>query len=63
MPFGIIGDRLDREISLPESLLVALALSLLLVFWLYPMQFLIGNSAFFDNGDASQHVSGWLMFK
>lgn len=30
--------------------------------WLYPLSFILGWSGFFQQGDAAQHVSGWLLY-
>lgn len=34
-----------------------------MIFYLYPLSFLAGKGAFFEGGDASQNVSGWLFFR
>ncbi len=52
-----------RELTITTSVFIALALSMFLVFWLYPLHFLLGDSAFFEQGDISQHISGWLMYR
>lgn len=32
------------------------------VFWLFPIRFILGHGFFFEFGDAAQHVSGWLLY-
>lgn len=32
------------------------------ILYLYPLSFLLGEGAFFNEGDACQHVSGWLSY-
>ena len=39
---------------------LAASLSLIYVFNLYPLSFLAGKGYFFEEGDAAQHVTGWL---
>lgn len=34
-----------------------------MIAYLYPLAFLAGHGAFFEHGDASQHVSGWIFFR
>jgi hypothetical protein len=41
---------------------VAAVLGLLFVLRLYPLAFLAGHGAFFVQGDAAQHVTGWLFY-
>ena len=41
---------------------LAAALAALFIAHLFPLAFLAGHGAFFEQGDASQHVSGWLFF-
>ncbi|MBC7415105.1 MAG: hypothetical protein H7327_09250 [Herminiimonas sp.] len=49
---------------LPAALAYATALLLALLFVgaEYPLDFLLGKGAFFEAGDAAQHVSGWWFF-
>ena len=44
------------------SYLLAIILSLLISAYLFPLSFLAGHGAFFENGDPSQHVSGWWFY-
>lgn len=45
-----------------HAYLTALLLGIGFVALLLPLRFLGGHGAFFENGDASQHVTGWLFF-
>ena len=47
--------------ALPGYCLAAL-LSLAFIAYLFPIAFLAGHGAFFENGDASQHVAGWQFY-
>jgi hypothetical protein len=40
----------------------ALLVALLFVTMLFPLSFLLGQGGYFQQGDAAQHVSGWLLF-
>ena len=41
---------------------IAFCIGVAFVILVYPLQFLAGHGAYFDNGDASQHVAGWLFY-
>ena len=50
----------DRSALVAYAL--AASLSLIYVFNLYPLSFLAGKGYFFEEGDAAQHVTGWLFY-
>jgi hypothetical protein len=52
-----------RSVPASASYGLAAALALGLILYLFPLQFLSGQGFFFENGDAAQHVSGWLFFE
>lgn len=41
---------------------LAAVIAISFIFYLFPVSFLAGHGWFFENGDASQHVSGWLFY-
>ena len=41
---------------------LAVLLAIMFIVQVYSLTFLVGNGAFFEQGDASQHVTGWLFF-
>ncbi|WP_206047007.1 DUF6311 domain-containing protein, partial [Noviherbaspirillum denitrificans] len=41
---------------------VAALLAIVFIAYLFPLSFLAGHGAFFESGDASQHVGGWLFY-
>lgn len=41
---------------------MALFIAALMIWVIYPPSFLNGRGAFFESGDAAQHVTGWLLY-
>lgn len=41
---------------------IAALSGILFILYVYPLTFLAGHGAFFEQGDASQHVTGWLFY-
>lgn len=41
---------------------IAGLIAILFVLYIYPLSFLAGHGAYFEQGDASQHVTGWLFY-
>lgn len=41
---------------------IATLIAIFFVLWIYPLSFLAGHGAYFEQGDASQHVTGWLFY-
>ena len=62
MPFAKINYFLLKERGATFNYLLAIILSLLLSAYLFPWSFLQGHGAFFEKGDAMQHVAGWLFY-
>lgn len=50
------------ELSPLQAALLALAMAVGMVGYIYPLSFLAGHSSFFDQGDAAHHVNGWLAY-
>jgi Family of unknown function (DUF6311) len=57
-----LNKALWRDMPSLGSYLLAVALGLSFVIYLFPVAFLAGNSVVFDNGDIAQHVSGWWYY-
>lgn len=56
------NDFLCKERSFFACYFLALTMSLLMTLKLFSWSFLCGSTAFFEQGDAAQHVSGWLLY-
>lgn len=41
---------------------LAVLLAIFFIWHVYPLTFLAGNGEFFEQGDAAQHVAGWLFY-
>lgn len=57
-----LSNFLWKDCEAPVAYGVAVCIALLYFFYLYPATFLTGKGAFFSEGDASQHVAGWLFY-
>lgn len=44
------------------GIVVALLIAVLMIWLIYPPSFLHGRGAYFESGDATQHVTGWLFY-
>lgn len=53
---------MTKDRSPAVSYALAILLSLAFIAYLFPLRFLAGDSAFFEQIDASQHVAGWLFY-
>ncbi|MBH3341402.1 hypothetical protein I5L51_19995 [Pseudomonas mendocina] len=63
-PHGhILQRRLWADIHGGWAYALAWSMALSLVATLYPLTFLMGHGAFFEGGDASTNVAGWLFFR
>lgn len=63
-PFGLtLQRRFWADIHGRWAYALAWAMALSLVATLYPLAFLMGHGAFFEGGDASTNVAGWLFFR
>lgn len=60
--FRQLADSLLAERSLVFCYGLAALLAITFLAQLFPMSFFTGNSAFFEQIDASQHVAGWLFY-
>lgn len=58
----ISWNALWRDTSARVAYGLAALLALAFIAYLFPLSFLAGQSAFFDQVDASQHVAGWLFY-
>lgn len=63
---GHAGQRLHgllwRDCSAPITYAVAAAIAAMLLASIFPLPFLLGKGAWFQQGDAAQNLSGWLAF-
>ncbi len=61
-PFHKLHNALLVERSPAFAYGLAVLLAIMFIACLFPLSFLAGHGAFFENGDASQHVAGWKFF-
>lgn len=61
-PFRRPSGPLHRERSAAFAYGLAALMGIAFVAYLFPLSFLAGHGAFFEGGDASQHVAGWRFF-
>lgn len=61
-PLHKLRDVLFKDRSPAFSYGLAVLLAALFIAYLFPPAFFSGNSAFFEQIDASQHVAGWLFY-
>ena len=61
-PFLRLQDALLKERSPAFAYGLAALLALAFIAYLFPVSFLAGHGAFFESGDASQHVAGWQFY-
>jgi hypothetical protein len=60
--FGMPAKTLWMDRSAPVSYGLAISLAILFVALLFPLSFIEGKSAFFEQIDASANVAGWLFY-
>jgi Family of unknown function (DUF6311) len=63
LPVGSLSRRLLGDCSPAVAYGVTAVLGIAYVLWLLPLEFLLGHGAYFEQGDAANHVSGWLFFR
>lgn len=61
-PIDRLCDALFKDRSPAFCYGLAALLAIAFISTLFPLSFLAGNGAFFESGDASQHVAGWQFY-
>lgn len=53
---------ITQEISAKKAILIASLFAILFLWFIFPFNFWVGNSGFFEKIDASQHIAGWQFY-